>query len=140
MVKFHQRLSEESVRLRYFGSVSVENRTEHERLVRSCFNDYDREIALVAERNKEIIGVARLIKGRGNEEAEFAIVISDAWQGMGIGTELLNRLVEVGRAEKIRRITGSILAENKTMIEVSRNIGFQLHKSAGGDCLAEIDL
>ena len=50
MVRFHQSLSEQSVHFRYFGSLSVESRTAHERLVRTCFNDYDREIALVAER------------------------------------------------------------------------------------------
>ena len=100
---------------------------------RICFNDYDREIALVAEHDKEIIGVARLIKGHGTNEAEFAILIADAWQGMGIGTELLKLLVKIGRAEKLQRITGRILAENTTMLEVSRNIGFELHWRAEED-------
>jgi acetyltransferase len=131
MVKFHQSLSEVSVRFRYFGSVSVENRTGHERLVRACFNDYDREIALVAERKQhdaagEILGVARLIKAHGRDEAEFAILIADAWQGMGLGTALLKLLAEAGRAEKLRSITGRILAENTTMLGMSRNIGFHL--------------
>ena len=146
MVKFHQSLSEESVRFRYFGSVSVESRTGHERLVRTCFNDYDREIALVAERKQndaagEIFGVARLIKAHGLEEAEFAILIADAWQGMGLGTALLKLLVEVGRAEKLRRITGHILAENAAMLEMSRNIGFDLQwRPDEGEWEAEIRL
>ena len=133
MVRFHQSLSEQSVHFRYFGSLNVESRTAHERLVRTCFNDYDREIALVAECDKEIIGVARLIKGHGTNEAEFAILIADAWQGMGIGTELLKLLVKIGRAEKLQRITGRILAENTTMLEVSRNIGFELQWRAEED-------
>lgn len=146
MVKFHQSLSEQSVRFRYFGSVSVESRTGHERLVRTCFNDYDREIALVAERTQndaagEILGVARLIKAHGLDEAEFAILIADAWQGMGLGTALLKLLVEVGREEKLRRITGQVLAENTTMLEMSRNIGFDLQwRPEEGEWKAEIRL
>ena len=49
MVKFHETLSERSVYLRYFGSLSLKRRVAHERLIRICFIDYDREIALVAE-------------------------------------------------------------------------------------------
>jgi len=145
MVKFHESLSEQSVRFRYFGSLSVENRTGHERLVRTCFNDYDREIALVAERKQpeamEILGVARLLKAHGRNEAEFAILIADAWQGMGLGTALLKLLVEAGREEKVARITGRILAENTTMLEMSRNVGFELEwQPDDGEWEAEIKL
>ncbi len=146
MVKFHQGLSDQSVHFRYFGSLSVETRTAHERLVRTCFNDYDREIALVAEHKKkdgssEIIGIGRLIKAHGLNEAEFAIVIADAWQGKGIGTELLQLLVRAGRAEKLRRISGKILAENTRMLEVSRGIGFELQwRPTQGEWDAEINL
>jgi acetyltransferase len=145
-VKFHESLSELSVHFRYFGSVSVENRTGHERLVRACFNDYDREIALVAERSQhegasKILGVARLIKAHGRDEAEFAILIADAWQGMGLGTALLKLLVEAGRAEKVRSITGRILPENTTMLRISRDIGFDLQWRADeGEWKAEIKL
>ena len=132
MVKFHGGLSEQSVRFRYFGALSEENRTGHERLVRTCFNDYDREIALVAERKKadataEILGIARLVRSHGLDEGEFAILIADEWQGQGLGTALLRQLVETARTEKFRRITGRILAENRRMLEVSRNAGFHVH-------------
>jgi acetyltransferase len=146
MMKFHESLSEQSVRFRYFGSLTVENRTGHERLVRTCFNDYDREIALVAERKEaataaEILGIARLIRSHGLDEAEFAILIADAWQGKGLGTALLRRLVETARTEKFRRITGRILAENGRMLEVSRNAGFHLRwRADDGEWEAEIRL
>lgn len=146
MVKFHESLSEQSVRFRYFGSLSVENRTGHERLVRTCFNDYDREIALVAETKPpdamgDIVGVARLIKAHGRNEAEFAILVADAWQGMGLGTALMKVLVETGREEKLVRITGRILAENTTMLEMSRNVGFELTwQPDDGEWEAEIKL
>jgi acetyltransferase len=47
MVKFHTTLSEQSVHFRYFGLLTVEQRTEHSRLAQICFNDYEREIAIV---------------------------------------------------------------------------------------------
>ena len=84
MVKFHEVLSETSVHFRYFGLVKLEKRVSHDRLVRICFNDYDREIAIVGIRNApetkedEIIAVGRLIKLRDANDAEFAMVISEA--------------------------------------------------------------
>jgi acetyltransferase len=146
MVRFHQNLSEQSVRFRYFAQVSVEHRTGHEHLIRTCFNDYDREIALVAERadseaRSEIIAVGRLIKTHGIEEAEFAIIVADAWQGQRLGSALLKLLVEVARAEKLHRVTGRILADNTTMMEVSRRIGFTLQRRPDeGEWEAEIRL
>ncbi len=134
LVKFHETLSEESVYYRYFTQLKLDQRVAHERLTRICFNDYDREIALVAERKDpnagqaEIIGVGRLSKARGLNEAEFALVISDRWQRQGLGTEFLKRLVQIGRDEKLERITANILAENHGMQHVAKAVGFQLHR------------
>jgi acetyltransferase len=144
MVDFHKTLSDRSVQLRYFGALSLKERTLHQRLRRVCFVDYDREMALVAERKgrdgkRELLGVGRLIKEHGLNEAEFAILISDPWQGKGLGAELLKRLVQIGRAEKLQRITGHILNENAAMLHVSKKIGFQLHfDEAEDDWRAEI--
>ncbi|HWX20566.1 MAG TPA: bifunctional acetate--CoA ligase family protein/GNAT family N-acetyltransferase [Candidatus Binatia bacterium] len=134
LVRFHETLSEESVYYRYFSQLKLDQRIAHERLTRMCFNDYDREIALVAEfkdpktKHNEILGVGRLSKARGLNEAEFALIISDRWQGQGLGTELLKRLVHIGRDEKLDRITANILAENHAMHHVSRKVGFKLHR------------
>ena len=73
-----------------------------------------------------ILGVGRLIKEHGVDEAEFAILISDPWQGKGLGTELLKLLVQIGRKERLRRIIGRISAENPTMKQVSEEVGFNL--------------
>lgn len=144
MVEFHRTLSDRSVYLRYFGLVSFEQRTMHERLRRVCFIDYDREIALVVDRKNrdgthQILGVGRLIKEHSTDEAEFAILISDPWQGKGLGSELLKLLVQIGRKERVQRIVGHISAENSTMKMVSEEVGFKLRPDAGGDWLAEID-
>jgi acetyltransferase len=143
MVQFHETLSERSVHLRYFGLLTLEQRTLHERLRRVCFPDYDRQIALVIDREEarrhQILGVGRLIKGRDTSEAEFAILVSDPWQGKGLGTTLLKTLVEIGRKEGLRRIFGYIAAENIDMKRVSEEVGFTVRRDPdGGDWLAEI--
>jgi acetyltransferase len=146
MVKFHKTLSDRSVHLRYFGLVSLERRIMHERLRRVCFIDYDREIALVADlKNRDgthqILGVGRLFKEHGTNEAEFAVLISDPWQGKGLGSTLLKLLVQVGRKEGLRRIIGHISPENTTMKSVSEQIGFSLNFDREADeWFAEIKL
>jgi acetyltransferase len=143
LVKFHRTLSEETVYHRYFNMLQLSERIAHERLLRICFNDYDREIALVAEfkadsqAEMEILGVGRLSKLRGSNDAEFALVISDAWHRLGLGAEMLKRLIEVGKKEKIRQVIGHILAENHAMQHVCRKTGFKLKPDdAGHDILA----
>jgi acetyltransferase len=144
LVNFHQTLSEESVYHRYFSQIKLDQRIAHERLVRICFNDYDREIALVAEHKNvvsgkhEIIGVGRLSKARGLNEGEFALIVGDPWQKHGLGTELLKRLVQIGKDEKLKRITAIIMADNVGMQHVSKKVGFKLiHENGGRDFKAE---
>jgi acetyltransferase len=132
MINFHKSLSEETVRLRYFGFLKGESLITHERLAQICFSDYDREIALVTERSqpgrdqRQIIAVARLIKAHCANEAELAIVISDDWQGRGLGTKLLGDLLTIGRTEGLERIVGYILPENYVMQRICNKLGFEV--------------
>ena len=78
---------------------------------------------------------------RGGKEAEFAILISDAYQQQGLGKELLSRLVQVGRDEGVARITADILPDNVGMIRVSEQVGFKAkYKSDDGVVKAEMML
>jgi acetyltransferase len=135
MVHFHGTLSERSVYLRYFHLSSLDYRVSHERLRTICFVDYDREIALVAERTnpataeREILAVGRLARAPQANEAEFAMLIGDAFQHQGLGTEMLQRLVEIARAEKLMRVTADILPENDHMLRVCKLLGFRLNYS-----------
>jgi acetyltransferase len=147
MVKFHETLSDRSVYFRYFHPMRLTQRVAHERLVRMCFIDYDREIALVAVRKdpqahtSELLGVGRLIKLHGCNDAEFAIVVSDRCQRQGLGTELLSRLVLIGRDEQLSRIVGDILPDNRGMLLVCERLGFTRNYSpASGVVKAEIEL
>jgi acetyltransferase len=135
MVRFHETLSERSVYLRYFHFMNLEQRVTHERLTRICFIDYDREMALVAERRNpatgesEILGVGRMSKIHGTSDAEVAVLISDKFQGRGLGKELLARLLIVGADEKLTRLTADILPDNRDVMRICEKLGFSLKHS-----------
>jgi len=146
MVDFHRNLSETTVNHRYMEMLQLEERIAHERLTRICFTDYDCEIPLVAEYkrldgSREILGVGRLNKVHGLDEATFAIVISDPWQNKGLGTQLLQLLVRMGLQEKLSRITGHMLRDNEGMKRLCERVGFKLTADkAQGGWKAEMDL
>lgn len=136
MVKFHETLSGRSVYLRYFHMENLSSRVAHERLIRKCFIDYDREIALVAELMKpangehEIIAVGRLTRSRGTRDAEVGVLVTDHYQHGGLGAELLARLIEVARKDKLDRVVATILLENTAMRKLVSRQGFQVQGSA----------
>jgi acetyltransferase len=146
MVKFHETLSERSVYLRYFSPLKLQQRVAHTRLIRICFNDYDREIALVAERKSEdgsteILGVARLSKLHGTHSAEFAVVVTDKWQNRGLGTELTKRLVQIARNEKLGRLVAYTLHENREMQRMCKKLGFEVSNATDdSECVIEMNL
>src|SRR5690606_38998637 len=96
-----------------------------------CFVDYDRQIVLVAERTnpqsgeREVVGVARLVKLLNPEEAEFAVLIADDFQGKGLGTEMTRTLLQIAREEKLATVRAEILAGNAGMVSLCRKMGFQ---------------
>ncbi|MFO7664605.1 MAG: bifunctional acetate--CoA ligase family protein/GNAT family N-acetyltransferase [Chloroflexota bacterium] len=134
MVRFHEKLSEQSVYLRYFRSFQLDQRVEHERLTRICFVDYDRTIALVIEfinpttNEGEIVAAGRLTRLVNPEEAEFAIIVRDDFQRRGLGKQLLEHLVQVGQTEGIKHIVAYMLPENRGMIQVAEKLGFRMER------------
>jgi acetyltransferase len=136
MVGFHKTLSEESVYHRFFNVLPLSTRVTHERLRRRCFIDYDREMALVAEHldpktnTHEILGVGRLSRIHGTPDAEFGLLISDRCQRRGLGTAILQRLIDVARQEGIRRLTADVMASNLGMQRVCERVGFQLRPNS----------
>jgi len=131
MVQFHTTLSERSVYLRYFCSLSLNTRVEHERLVRICFASYDRGFALVADHlnpetaQHEVLGVGRF-SAIDRLEAEAAVLVSDKWQGKGLGTELLAGVARIARSEKFQKLSGEILRDNLATQAIFRKVGFTL--------------
>jgi acetyltransferase len=146
LVNFHAGLSERSVYLRYFSPLKLQQRVAHSRLVRICFNDYDREIALVAETKasngkSEVVAVARLSKLHGNNSAEFAVVVMDKYQNKGLGAELTKRLVQIAKNEKLEHLVAYTLRENKDMQRMCKKLGFQVRQDMGeSECVIEMTL
>jgi acetyltransferase len=137
VVEFHARLSEATVRARYWTDLGLAERTAHERLTRICFVDYDREIALVAEvparDGTAIAGVARLSRSHAADEQELTLVVADAWQGRGIGRELLRSVIAVARAEGSAAVVARLSPENVPMRALLAEDGFAFE--ARGDLL-----
>lgn len=134
VVKFHESLSDRSVYFRYFHLLKLSRRISHERLARICFIDYNREMALVGDyRDPEtgehqIFGFGRLTKLHGTDEAEFGLLVADRYQGLGLGTKLLEQLLQVARDENVSRITADILPENVEMQHLCVKLGFNLQR------------
>lgn len=126
IVNFHKELSEDSVRQRFFEFVSLDKRVAHERLMRICFNDFDREIALVAEiqSEKKIIGVIRLSRISTTDEAQMTMIILDAYHNLGLGSLLLKNALAIAEKENMRTILAQILDENMGMIKICERAGF----------------
>lgn len=146
MRPFHAKLSDQSVYTRYTYAFRLADRIAHEYLARMCFIDYLREMTLVALHTNaagegEIVGAAQLLMEQNRNEAEFSLLISDEFQRRGLGTELLRRLVEIGRREHIDRIVGYILSNNSAMLHACRHLGFH-HEHDFGDSMVRsvIDL
>jgi len=146
MIPFHEKLSERSVYLRYFQPLKLTQRTAHERLTRICFIDYNREMALVAERKNEagepeLLAIGRLSKIHGRDEAELAAVAIDAAQHKGLGTELYRRLIEVAREDKLKRLISNMLPENREMRALCTKLGFKMFADMEDNMIrAELDL
>jgi acetyltransferase len=144
MAKFHETVSDRSVYLRYFHMESLSSRVDHERLFQKCFIDYDREMALVADFHNlqtgehEILAVARLTKTPGERDGEVAVLVSDAKQGQGLGTELMGRLIEVARGEKLARVLANMLPENLAMRSLAEHFGFVAAPGGDSDMLVGV--
>jgi acetyltransferase len=132
LVKFHETLSDRSVYMRYLHPMLLNERVAHDRLARICHCDYDREITLIAEdRDPEtgearILGAGRLSKMHGMDEARFSVLVSDLYQGLGVGKELMKQVIEVGRQEKLCRIHADVTVENHSMQYILKQLGFTL--------------
>ncbi|MEM3807854.1 MAG: bifunctional acetate--CoA ligase family protein/GNAT family N-acetyltransferase [Nitrososphaerota archaeon] len=120
-------LSEETSRFRFF---QVIREVTHEMLVRFCNIDYDREMAIIAEYNKDgkkrNVGVGRLIIEPDRKRGEFAVLVADDFQGKGLGTKLTDMLIEIALEKGLHSIYGIVLPENTKMIGLCKKLGFDI--------------
>ena len=146
LAKFNTTLSDRTVYMRYLHPMMLTERVLHERLARLCHCDYDREIALVAvDKNKDgeqrILGVGRLSKIHGVNEARLSVLVGDPFQGMGIGSQLVSRSVDVAKGEHMQRLTATITPDNQVMQHLFQKLGFSLEPTSDGKLVfAKIEL
>jgi len=144
VVRFHERLSERSVYLRYFSPFKLSQRVAHERLTRICFIDYDRDMALVAVQGgpgkEEVLAIGRLARRHGTGGGELAALVRDEFQHQGLGAELYRRLIGYARDEKLAQVWCTLLQENAEMRAICLRLGFVLQSAGDGTLRAELAL
>lgn len=122
--------SPRSIYMRFFTPLK---HFPHRMLARFTQIDYDREIALVAfnrsDPDEKLLGVGRVITERNQKNAEFAVMVSDAWQGKGIGAALLKRCLAIAAEHHIEKVWGTVLSENVQMLALGRKLGFNIKRS-----------
>ncbi|MEI7744800.1 MAG: bifunctional acetate--CoA ligase family protein/GNAT family N-acetyltransferase, partial [Chloroflexota bacterium] len=132
VVKFHGGLTAMTVVARYGTNRPLSERTDHERLTRICFADYDRQFALVAEiaapgeSEGDIIGMARMNRVHATEDRHLTMVVADAWQRRGVGASLVRAAIAVARGEGVAHVVSELKRENLGMRELLTDEGFVL--------------
>jgi acetyltransferase len=107
----------------------------HEAAMRYCFTDYDREIAIVAEREggePRLVGVGRLVAEPEHEAAEYAVLVSDAWQNRGLGGVLTDTCEEIARGWGLKRMEAQTTADNARMLALFRKRGYTVEPDDEG--------
>jgi RimJ/RimL family protein N-acetyltransferase len=119
--RFHESLSQETTRLRFF---SPHPRLSEKEVTRFTSVDHHDREALVMRAAGEIVAIARYDRPPGSSEAEVAFVVRDDQQGRGAATILLLRLAERAREEGISRFVADTLSENRRMVDVFEHTGW----------------
>jgi acetyltransferase len=137
-----QTFSQETVRFRFFRILKD---TPHEMRTRYCNIDYDREIAIVAEvkekDKRRFLGVTRVILKPGNtDEAEYALVVTDKWQRLGLGSEFIDYTIEIAKDKGVKKLYGVVLKDNVPMLTLCREKNFKITEGDPGEYEVEYDL
>ena len=131
-LEMFRNFSEESIRYRFFEVIKD---TPHEVRVRYCNIDYDREIGIVAELNeggiRKILGVVRLVIEPDGKTGEVAIIVADPWQGLGLGTKMMDYMIEVCKDKGLETIYGVMLPDNYRAINLMKKMGFNIKYEEG---------
>ncbi|MFL6216483.1 MAG: GNAT family N-acetyltransferase [Blastocatellia bacterium] len=130
LMEFHKRLSPRSVYFRYFSPLPE---LSHDKAVQLCAVDYHNTFALVGEHAGRIVAVARYYRDQEvHERGEVAFLTEDALQGRGIATRMLERLVIIARENGIKTFEAYVLGDNRKMMDVFLNTGFQVERRLDG--------
>jgi acetyltransferase len=140
-LEMFQSFSEESIRYRFFQMLKD---TPHEVRVRYCNIDYDREIAIVAEivenGRRKILGVSRLSIESDAKRGEMAFIVSDYWQGLGLGTKMDDYVLDIAKEKGVENVYAIMLQDNYRALSLTKKMGFNLEYLSDGTVKGELDL
>jgi acetyltransferase len=141
MDELFKTFSEETVMYRFFGVIKE---MSHKELARYCNVDHDKEIAIVAEIDengqKRLIGVVRLAIEPDGKTGEIAFVVGDPWQGLGLGSKMVDYLIEIGKAKKLDTLYALMLRDNYRAIQFLQKRGFKIEYLEGDNVRGILDL
>ncbi|MGD0645184.1 MAG: GNAT family N-acetyltransferase [Candidatus Bathyarchaeia archaeon] len=136
-----QGFSEDSIRYRFF---QILKDTPHEVRVRYCNIDYDREVAIVAEivksGQRKILGVARVSIEPDGKSGEIAFIVSDNWQGLGLGTKMVDYVLEISKEKGVADIYAIVLPDNSRALSLLKKMGFNLEYLGDGTVRGSLNL
>ncbi len=115
------RSSERSIELRFFGPIKELSEVEARRFAEVDGKDRFALVALDPE--DEIVAVVRYERKEGGDEAEYAVLVEDRYQGLGLGSGLTWCLIEAAKKRGIKRLHALVLRENGRMLRLLRNLG-----------------
>jgi acetyltransferase len=134
--------SEETIRYRFFGTIKIP--LTYEFSVSCTDIDYDKEIAIVAELEEDgkrkLLGVVRLFIEPLLKTGEIAFVVADKWHRQGLGSKLVNYIIEISKDKRLDAIHAVILRDNYKVIGLMKKIGFDLEFHDEDIVLATLDL
>jgi acetyltransferase len=129
-LEMFQKFSEQSIRYRFFQIIKD---TPHEVRVRYSNIDYDREIGIVAElkedQQRKILGVVRLIIEPDEKTGEIAFIVADPWQGLGLGSKMVDYMIEICKDKGLETVYAFMLPDNRRAINLLKKMGFTLEES-----------
>ncbi len=141
ILELFESFSEDTMRYRFF---KVIKEMPHDFLIRFCNIDYDREIGIVAELTengrKRLIGVVGLYIEPNKKRAEFAVAVGDPWQRHGLGSKLMDYIIEIGKDKEIEAIYGEMMRENYKVIKLLEKKGFIIEHRRGENSKASLKL
>ena len=139
-IAFVDRMSERSRYMRFFNAGRGLTPAMLARLTQV---DYDRELALIAlsggeGETEQIVGVARFAANPDGESCEFAVAIDDDWNGRGVATILMQRLMEAAHDAGSRRMTGNVLHDNDSMLKLAARLDFKRSRDEDDSALVRV--
>ena len=137
--EFLRHVTAHDLRLRFFAPMKE---FTHEFIARLTQLDYARAMAFIAfdEATNEMVGVVRLHSDSVYESGEYAILLRSDLKGRGLGWALMQLIIDYARSEGLKTISGDVLRENTTMLEMCRQLGFDVKPDSTEPDLCDVRL